>query len=375
MNPSTGFLAVAYRDGRVHLGRKTYPAGTFAVHLLNQYHANEVGPRLAVFRSRNWEAVNQLRTGYLSERLFSEAGTEIGHILDALPGLQPFSALDLAAEQKRISNLFTEANGNRIREYFLQRTLLGNMDGPFSYPPSGYDAEFCHAAEGLLQEALAALDFYDRLGDDCRIAFEKLKTFVARIDEAERFDEEHLLPLALEVFGSVTFHAMTEYVPRKKSGRSNTATVARRMYFDSFYSFILTDFFEGLHHGHYPRRCNICNRFFLMTSARRQRYCTGYAPELYRNRRITCRNLAAVYGRKELAENDPITARYNHRCSAIRTELSRGKITKALADAAKGLARDHKLLAVQNMEYANGQYAKDMEREQLYADAEQRCCP
>lgn len=32
------FFSADYRDGRVSIGDKTYPAGTFAVHLLNQYY-------------------------------------------------------------------------------------------------------------------------------------------------------------------------------------------------------------------------------------------------------------------------------------------------------------------------------------------------
>ncbi|MBS6598975.1 MAG: hypothetical protein KH292_06735, partial [Collinsella sp.] len=39
-----------------------------------------------------------------------------------------------------------------------------------------------------------------------------------------------------------------------------TETLARRLYFDSYYSFIITDFFEGLHYGHYPRKCGICKK-------------------------------------------------------------------------------------------------------------------
>ena len=35
MNP---FLTADYRDGRVRIGNKTYAAGVYAVHLLNQYH-------------------------------------------------------------------------------------------------------------------------------------------------------------------------------------------------------------------------------------------------------------------------------------------------------------------------------------------------
>ena len=38
MSDGLGFLTAVYRDGRVHIGGKSYPAGTFAVQLLNQYY-------------------------------------------------------------------------------------------------------------------------------------------------------------------------------------------------------------------------------------------------------------------------------------------------------------------------------------------------
>lgn len=101
-----------------------------------------------------------------------------------------------------------------------------------------------------------------------RKAFELLKRFVSRVDEADRFDERHLLPIATEVFGSSLFPLHTEYLALPKRRNSHILVTARRMAFESYYSFVLTDFFEGLHHGHYPRQCEICGQYFLMQSAR-----------------------------------------------------------------------------------------------------------
>ena len=50
MGDGLGFLIAVYRDGRVHIGGKSYPAGTFAVHLLNQYYKDDTAARIAVFR-------------------------------------------------------------------------------------------------------------------------------------------------------------------------------------------------------------------------------------------------------------------------------------------------------------------------------------
>ena len=113
-----------------------------------------------------------------------------------------------------------------------------------------------------------------------RKAFEQFKKFASRVDEADRFDERHLLPIATEIFGTNSFPLHTEYIALPKRRNSRILVTARRMAFASYYSFVLTDFFEGLHHGHYPRQCEVCKQYFLMQSARRQKYCTYWVEEM-----------------------------------------------------------------------------------------------
>ena len=88
--------------------------------------------------------------------------------------------------------------------------------------------------------------------------------------------------------------------------------VAKRLHFRNYYGFILTDFFEGLRYNHYPRRCEVCKNYYLMKSARQQKYCDGYAPEeLTDGEKLSCRQYAAWVGKKELAEGNPIKEIYN----------------------------------------------------------------
>ena len=137
--------------------------------------------------------------------------------------------------------------------------------------------------ENNIAEIKSILLFFDTLADDLILAHGNLLKFCNCIDDAERLDEAHLLPLALSIFGEHHFTQSGRYISVKKNAKSVTGTVAKRLNFDSYYSFILTDFFEGLHYGHYPRKCEICGKYFLMQSARRQKYCSyGIAPELYR---------------------------------------------------------------------------------------------
>ena len=275
------FFSADYRDGRVHIGGKNYPAGTFAAHLLNQYYENDTAARIGVFTTDNWQLEKMLRLGYLKVSDYVKAGERMVNIFTALPWLKPFNMLGTNDERNRIATLFSEENGHIISEYFSRRAKIGQMDMGqiiFHNLPKEYEKDFFNRAETLLNEVNAALSFYDALSADIRNSFQKLRVFANRVDEADRFDEEHLLPIALEVFGSVPFPITTEYVPIRKSTRSKTETLARRLYFDSYYSFVITDFFEGLHHGHYLRQCGICKKYFLMTSARHQQYCNGISP-------------------------------------------------------------------------------------------------
>ncbi len=372
MNP---FLTADYRDGRVRTGDKTYAAGAYAVHLLNQYYKNDTAARLSVYKRHGWNAAEQLPAGYLNHDDFAMAGTEIGYILDTLPNLKPFGALDIAAERSRIAELFSEQNAETITRFFVCRSAVESRDQDelnLGFLPKEYDEAFFREANALIAEIADTLAFYNAISEDMQKAHRQLTVFADRVEEASRFDEEHLLPIALEVFGKTPFVSKTEYIPQRKNAKSSAFVVARRLYFDRYYSFIITDFFEGLHYGHYPRRCGICKRYFLMTSARKQKYCNGISPYEVRGKKVTCRKYAASVNRKELAAANPVVDLYNRRCAAIRTEKGRKTITEEFAKAVQALAKEYKQKAQQDAGYASKQYILDMSRERLYAKADKR---
>ena len=365
------FFSADYRDGRVRIGNKTYPAGYYCVHLLNQYYKDDTAARLSVFTHRNEQLQAELKAGYLNSGDFTKAGEEMLHIFHALPWLKPFDMLDIEAERNRAVKLFTQENAEILTSYIHRRAVVGNMDlGQvlLHVIPPAYNKAFFEEAQKLLDEVMDTLLFYETIGDNVQDAFHQLRKFVARVDEAERLDEAHLFPIAMEVFGELPLPVTTEYVPCKKNAKSKSEVVARRLYFDSYYSFIVTDFFEGLHYGHYPRQCEVCGNYFLMTSARRQRYCSGMSLHTFRGKQLTCKKYAATINRKELAAADPVVDIYNRRCGAIRSEKSRGTITEAFAAKAKELALEHKLHAQEDPVYANIQYPLDMKRDALYKE-------
>lgn len=375
MREKVDYFTADYRDGRVHIGGKVYQAGYFATHLLNQFYENDTAARISVFTTDNWHLEQTLEIGYMDKKDFLETGNRMLNIFQALPWLSPFNMLDTKAERERVANLFTEETYAKITEYWKCKAEVYSMTDEQAWldrVPKSYDKEFMIEARDLLNEVFFTLDFYNDLTEDMQKAFYALRKFVSYIDEAERFDEEHLLPIALEVFGKVSFPVHTEYVGIKKSSRSKTATVARRLYFESYFSFIITDFFEGLHHGHYPRQCEICKKYFLMTSARKQKYCNGISPYVYNGEKTTCRQYAVIMGKKEKVDAHPILSIHKKRCNCIRAELSKGTITREFATAAKEIADELKTLAIHGDNYTAEQFKKDMTREALYALTDKR---
>ena len=369
------FFTADYRDGRVIFGGKSYPAGVFASHLLNQFYINDTAARIAVFRDElNYHILTQLSNGYLNITEFVKTGLNTLEALKALPKLRPFDGMNIEEIRNSVTTLFTEETGQKICEHFADKAKLGLL--PQNEVAAGTADRMKTATdfsviERDITDDISILRFFDTLADDLILAHGNLLKFCNRIDEAERLDEAHLLPLALEIFVDHHFTQSGRYISVQKNAKSVTGTVAKKLNFYSYYSFILTDFFEGLHYGHYPRKCEICGKYFLMQSARRQKYCPyGIAPELYRGKKITCRKYAAVLNRKEKAENDPIVSLYNRRCGAIRTEVGRCTISKAFGEAAKRLAKEHKLRALADEQYAKTQYRKDMSREALYAEVD-----
>ncbi len=361
-----------YRDGRVYIGGKVYAAGLFATHLLNQFYLNDTAARIAVYSDEiNYNIIRQLENGYLNISEFVSTGRNVLEAMKSLPKLHPFDTLDNSAITDCVTNLFTEANGERICNYLSEKAKVSVLPQDEVAVGTAYrHAERTDKEAGvLIHDAITILQFFNNVSADLISAHKNLNAFVNRIDEAERFDEKHLLPVALDVFGQIPFPLTAEYISLKKNKASSGETIARRLTFDRYIAFVLTDFFEGLHYGHYPRRCGICKKYFLMQSSRRQQYCMGIAPEQIRGQNVTCRRYAASVKRKEKAENDPISAIYTNRCSAIRTEVKRGTIPAEIGEAAKALALEHKKTAMMDDDYAKKQYKKDMSREKLYQDA------
>ena len=363
------FFTADYRDKFVYIGKYKFKVGCFVVDFLNKFYDDDTAARISCMTLDNYVVSTNMELGFVNEHEFLRARDEILYILNILPRLLPFNLLDVESEKKLIQETFTKENAAYLMEYYTRRAEVSLKDEGthlFGTTPDGYN-EFCKEATAFVNRVSYLLRFYDSFREDFDKAHTKLISFIKGLDSLEHYNESSLLAHAYKIFGTNRFNVGVEYVAVPKSSKSSEQMLVKRLHFRSYYSFILTDFFEGLALGHYPRRCEVCKQYFLMENARRQKYCTGYAPtELTGGKQLTCRQYAAKMGKKEKAADDPIKTIYEKRCSCIRAEISKGAIDMEFAEAAKELAKELKIRADYDDNYTFEEYQRNMERDNLY---------
>ena len=166
----SSFFTADYRDGRLIFGSKHYPAGMFAVHLLNQFYINDTAARIAVFRDGlNFHILRQLRDGYLNISDFVKTGANTLQSLKVLPKLKPFDGLKAEEIRNTVEMLFTEQIRQAICEYFAAKARLSLL--PQDEIATGTaerikrTANFS-ATEEKLTEIRSILRFFDTLSED-----------------------------------------------------------------------------------------------------------------------------------------------------------------------------------------------------------------
>lgn len=362
MNKIFNFFSADFRNGYVTISDKEYSAGYFAMQLLNTYYDNDTAARIGVYTDCvNFRIINQIECGYLNTSEFVKTGKNLLEASKQFKKLRPFDLLDINSFQKSITDFFTEDNGNIICKYFADRAKTGLINQNEVQSGAVYEKYSCD----IISEVIDIIRFFDSLADGLYEVHDSLEEFCGRLYELEKLNENNLSVLALEIFKTKPQPMYMQYI------KDTDNRICRRMWFSDYISFIIADFFEGLHHGHYPRQCEICDTYFLMTSAKHQKYCLGISPYEIRSRKVSCRKYAAATNRKERAKDDPVKSKCESRCSAIRNDLFRGNITKSFADAAKKITRNCCQKALRDDTYATTQYEKDISKTMIYRRAEE----
>ena len=270
------------------------------------------------------------------------ASRNVFRVVDLLRDVPPFSGQDFTWLDGKLPKIFSQEAVNKA--YRQRKKEKGEVFIP----------ALCLVAQlgfGMWNFRQALIPLVESLDDD---AVSRNPTGFA-----QQFDNFFSADNNQDYWMSIT-NVSLEYLPGTKG-------LVRRMHYASFPSMFRSNLYEALAVGNAPKRCPICKKFFLTTNARRQKYCTGYAPEEYGG--LTCVQVGNRMGReaRELAENHPVIVLWHKTVNAIDKRVERETLEKDLAKQAKELARDLKDAALADSDYANSDYKNDMNPDALIA--------
>ena len=273
------------------------------------------------------------------------ASKNIFRVVDLLREVPPFAGQDFSCLDENLPKVFAP---EKVRKAYTERKKeQGEL----------FIQAMCLVAQlgfGIRDFRKALIPLVESLADED--ITRNPKGFSQKFDSFFSKDEERKDQWM--AFSNVS----VEYVPEEKG-------IVRRMHYASFPSMFRSNLYEALAVGNAPRRCPICQKFFLTTNARRQKYCTGMAPDEYDG--MTCVQAGNRQGRafRELAKDDPITVLYHRSVDTLDKRVERGTLDKDLAAKSKQIARDCRDIAIVDADYANEEYLTDMLPDALIAAA------
>lgn len=154
-----------------------------------------------------------------------------------------------------------------------------------------------------------------------------------------------------------------QYVPMKKEN-SDDWMISEFFRFDTLQGLLKTDFVRGLMKGHFPRKCEHCGRYFLMTKGYHTRFCDMPSPE---DPAMTCRQAAYKKAKsKELSKDDPKYQSYMRCRKRINTAFARGSIGEKEKALLLSAAEDMYFEAQSSPKYSNEEFEQLLSSENLY---------
>lgn len=341
------FLTVDYRDKHEAYGTSANAAdtGSIALEILNipeslledLLELTEPMMQLVDFLNKNRNPDNSTLAMMLT------ASKNAFRVVDLLRDVPPFAGQDFTWLDSKLPGIFS---ADAVKKAYRQRKAeFGEVFIP----------ALCLVAQlgfGIRDFRKALIPLVEALDDE--EVSRNPTGFAQQFDNFFSADENKQ-----DYWMSIT-NVSVEYLPGEKG-------LTRRMHYASFPSMFRSNLYEALAVGNAPKRCPICKKFFLTTNARRQKYCTGYAPEEYGG--LTCVQIGNRMGReaREKAENRPAIIQYHQAANAIDKRVERGTLERAIAARAKARAKELVSGAIVDAEYANGKYKEDMTPDALIA--------
>ena len=365
---------VVYKKGNFVLGGKEYPLG-YTSYLAIQKECRFMDENL-------FKALLGLYDDLLHD--FTKENLDYYHkgivyVLNSLKDNHMFTLLGIENVKDKIARLFSEKKKNyylAIHDFQEHGIDLSTEE------KANYADEVMHSLNDFLSAMAIGQIIYNSVLELKRYAALVFQ-ITHRIVERDARSKSQLA----DAFGAFLSDEYMQFIFHTASHPFKTrATVMpvienvdgenyifRKVYYNNLKDFLMTDLFEGYIHGHYLWQCDICDRYFFMTTAHKQLYCSTKNPKY----NVPCSYVAKhpeVVKRKmerQKKTDSPYYLLWRKRNDLIRKNKSLGKYDEAVSAKAKEYIDDRFDEALTDFDYAETQFEKDMEIENIYQMAKE----
>lgn len=361
------------------LGGKTLPLGIITHDILN-IPADKL---LSIFKTGDKlnELYNRLNAENYSDELFIKIRETILEIIKLIKKIKPFSYFSIKDEYNHVEELFDDSKIEIWKRSFASMPIPN-----INFVPEDtamYDnvivlTEFIKSYIYLCADTFnfykVAMMYFVNLTEN---GFRD-KVLLAGFTK-EFFRSEQVLGWieelnATEITHNFTLEPGVWMAPVVLKNKDGLTMLGRRIHFDRMLNFYVTDMFEGLAAGHYSWQCGICHKFFFMTTAHKQLYCSNVNPEYGVPCAYVAKNKLNMpkQKKKDGFGHDIWQKRYNslrNEKSKTKNGMPSAKYDIDVCDKAIELAKRHYEDAQIDFDYAQNQYEQDMILVNLIAEA------
>lgn len=358
------YFSIDIVNDKFHFGGEEYFLGEFSKDIANT--SEDFIEKLLVPAAKINESYHKIRNERaLSDDDFTVAKDNIYEIIDQIKNVKPFCYYDLEHSKEKIDLVFQD---EFIKGYVSPETQEDN--DRFDYAVQSM-LSYIYLVNDIANFRKIAIDFTDffmsgdsRRKEDIAISafcFFRDKSLVRQLNTTKQFD----------ILNGISLRPWVMQVPTIVPILETDFAIARRLYFTRFMDFLITELFEALSHGHYLWRCCVCGKYFLMTTARRQLYCSDVNEEYGAPCSYAASHPDVINKKleKESKKNSPVYDLWQKRYNSIRKDKSNGKINKAISAEAKKIIDAKRDRARIDFEYAKNEYEKEMDLKIIYEEA------
>lgn len=374
------YFAVDIDDENIFLNNKKYPLGYISNCIANL--PKEFVTNLLIHSGKINHHWQELKLNGYSRKPFIDIFADINKMIDYMQSIEPFKYFDIEESRATVSHLFGE-DALDDYEYLLKHLKIKYAT------TNGNEITRLNEIEKKSKTAENVLRAYSYIGVDIANFGTMIINYIENFINEDSRLKDNIAKFTCEFFENeevqINLSASNPAVMimegfNLKPIQSNIPTIKvengkykiiRRMYFNRMMDFFVTEFFEALSQGHYIWKCDICKKYFLMTTAHKQLYCSTVNKEygvpcsyVAKHPEITKRKM-----KKQKKADNPYYVLWHKRNCSIRKNKSLGKYNEAVSAKAKKLIDDKFERAQFDFDYAENQYEEDMKLSKIYEEA------